>query len=77
MVNGPLAGLTLLEALDTDERIAGHYRLDAVRAHLREMAGDRQAAIAHYLAAAGRTTSMPERHYLATQAARLGAEKQP
>ena len=77
MVNGPLAGLTLLEALDTDERIAGHYRLDAVRAHLREMAGDRQAAIAHYLAAAGRTTSMPERHYLATQAARLSAEKQP
>jgi predicted RNA polymerase sigma factor len=77
MVNGPLAGLTLLEALDTDERIAGHYRLDAVRAHLREMAGERQAAIAHYLAAAGRTTSMPERHYLATQAARLAAEKQP
>ena len=77
MVNGPLAGLTLLEALDTDERIAGHYRLDAVRAHLREMAGDRQAAISHYLAAAGRTTSMPERNYLATQAARLAAEKQP
>ena len=77
MVNGPRAGLTLLEALDADDRIAGHYRLDAVRAHLREMAGDRQAAIVHYLAAAGRTTSMPERHYLATQAARLAVEKQP
>ena len=31
MVHGPTAGLTLLEALD--DRLAGHYRLDAVRAH--------------------------------------------
>ena len=64
-------GLTLLEALDADERMAGHYRLDAVRAHLLEMAGDREAAIAHYQAAAGRTASLPERNYLATKAARL------
>ena len=48
MVNGPSAGLKLLEALDEDPRLAGHYRLDAVRAHLHEMAGDREAAIAHY-----------------------------
>ncbi len=75
MVHGPLAGLELLEPLDADERLAGHYRLDAVRAHLREMAGDHQAAIAHYRAAAGRTTSMPERNYLTTQAARLFAER--
>ena len=52
--------------------MAGHYRLDAVRAHLLEMAGDREAAIAHYRAAAARTTSVPERNYLATKAARLG-----
>ena len=58
MVHGPRAGLELLEALDADERLAGHYRLDAVRAHLLEMAGDREAAIAHYRAAAGRTTSV-------------------
>jgi predicted RNA polymerase sigma factor len=70
MVHGPAAGLTLLEALD--EPLAGHYRLDAVRAHLFEMAGDVDAASAHYRAAAGRTTSIPERHYLATQAAKLG-----
>jgi hypothetical protein len=44
-----------------------------VRAHLHEMAGDRRLAIAHYLAAAGRTTSLPERTYLETQASRLGA----
>jgi predicted RNA polymerase sigma factor len=42
-----------------------------VRAHLLEMAGDRDGAIAAYRAAAGRTTSLPERDYLATQAARL------
>jgi predicted RNA polymerase sigma factor len=72
MVHGPAAGLKLLEALD--EPLAGHYRLGAVRAHLFEMAGDVQQAIAHYRAAAGRTTSLPEQHYLATQAARLRAQ---
>ncbi len=71
MVHGPAAGLKLLEALDVP--LAGHYRLDAVRAHLREMAGDVRQAIAHYRAAASRTTSLPEQHYLATQAARLKA----
>ena len=71
MVHGPPAGLELLHALDTDGRLAGHHRLDAVRAHLLEMAGDHQAAIAHYRLAASRTTSLPERNYLMTQAARL------
>jgi RNA polymerase sigma factor (sigma-70 family) len=71
MVEGPAAGLGLLAPLDADERIAGHYRLDAVRGHLHEMAGDRPTAIAHYRAAAGRTSSIPERHYLAMKAARL------
>jgi RNA polymerase sigma factor (sigma-70 family) len=71
MVHGPAAGLKLLEPLD--EPLAGHYRLDAVRAHLYEMAGDTQAAMAHYRAAAARTTSIPEQQYLTTQAARLRA----
>jgi len=71
MVHGPSAGLDLLQALDADGRLAGHHRLDAVRAHLLEMAGDHEAAIAHYQTAAGRTTSLPERNYLVTQAARL------
>ena len=44
-----------------------------VRAHLHEMAGDTQAAMAHYRAAAARTTSIPEQQYLTTQAARLRA----
>jgi predicted RNA polymerase sigma factor len=75
MAHGPRTGLELLAALDADKRLAGHYRLDAVRAHLHEMAGDHQAAIAHYLAAAGRTTSIPERDYLNTRAARLAAKR--
>jgi RNA polymerase sigma factor (sigma-70 family) len=71
MVHGPAAGLELLNALDADGRLAGHHRLDAVRAHLLELAGDHQAAIEQYSIAAGRTTSLPERNYLITQAARL------
>jgi RNA polymerase sigma factor (sigma-70 family) len=71
MVQGPSKGLELLGALDSDPRLAGHHRLDAVRAHLLEMAGDHEAAITHYRIAAGRTTSIPERNYLVTQAARL------
>jgi predicted RNA polymerase sigma factor len=71
MVHGPSEGLALLTALDVDGRLAGHHRLDAVRAHLLELAGDHQAAIAHYRIAAGRTASIPERNYLLSQAARL------
>jgi predicted RNA polymerase sigma factor len=69
MVDGPAAGLRLLESLD--EPLAGHHRLDAVRAHLLEMAGDSESAITHYRAAAGRTTSVAERDYLTTRAVRL------
>ena len=72
MVHGPSKGLELLRTLDTDARLAGHYRLDAVRAHLLEMTGDYEGAIKHYRIAASRTTSIPEQNYLMTQAARLG-----
>jgi RNA polymerase sigma factor (sigma-70 family) len=75
MVHGPRAGLELLKALDEDERLAGHYRIAAVRAHLLERAGDLDAALEHYRAAAGRTTSIPERDYLLTQAARLNKSR--
>ena len=75
MVHGPREGLKLLEALDGDPRLAGHYRLDAVRGHLLERAGDPEAAIERYRAAASRTASIPERNYLTTQAARLAATR--
>lgn len=77
MVRGPLTGLALLEPLDSDARIAGHYRLDAVRAHLWEMAGQCERAIEHYRAAAERTTSLPERNYLTTKAARMAVTTKP
>ena len=76
MVHGPSKGLELLRALDEDGRLASHYRLDAVRAHLLEMVGDYQSSIKHYRIAASRTTSMPEQNYLMTQAARI-AEREP
>jgi RNA polymerase sigma factor (sigma-70 family) len=71
MIHGPTAGLDLVKALDDDPRIAGHYRLDAVRGHLYEMSHDTGRAITHYRAAAERTTSIPERNYLLAKAARL------
>ncbi len=71
MVHGPAAGLTLLDGLDADARLRGHHRLDAVRAHLLERAGDREGAMECYRKAAGKTSSAPERDYLTTQAARL------
>jgi predicted RNA polymerase sigma factor len=69
MVDGPSAGLAALAGLDS--RLPGHHRLDAVRAHLLEMAGDPNDAITHYLRAASRTTSLAERDYLAGKVARL------
>jgi RNA polymerase sigma factor (sigma-70 family) len=74
MVYGAAKGLELLDALKADARLADHHRLDAVRAHLLELAGDREAAVRHYRAAAGKTGSLPERNYLLTQAARLSSE---
>jgi RNA polymerase sigma factor (sigma-70 family) len=71
MVEGPAAGLAMLGPLDEDERMAGHHRLAAVRGHLLELAGDREAALTAYRAAARGTTSVPEQRYLEGRAARL------
>jgi RNA polymerase sigma factor (sigma-70 family) len=73
MVHGPSKGLELLDALKTDARLADHHRLDAVRAHLLELTGDREGAATLYRTAAGKTASLPERNYLLTQAARLSS----
>jgi len=75
MVNGPEAGLALIDELARDDRVAGHYRLDAVRGHLYAMAGDARKAIEHFHAAAERTASIPERDYLITKAARLSPSR--
>ncbi|WP_207915239.1 RNA polymerase sigma factor [Micromonospora sp. 15K316] len=73
MVHGPDAGLAALAGLADDPRLVGHHRLHAARAHLHEMAGDRDRAVADYREAAGRTNSLPEQRYLTMRAARLAA----
>jgi RNA polymerase sigma factor (sigma-70 family) len=76
MVHGANKGLELLDTLRADARLADHHRLDAVRAHLLELAGDHRGAVRHYRAAAGKTGSLPERNYLLAQAARLSSKLQ-
>ncbi|MFC9653519.1 RNA polymerase sigma factor [Streptomyces sp. NPDC059892] len=73
MVRGADAGLAILDDLDADGRLAGSHRLYVARAHLLEMAGDPQGALANYREAARRTTSLPERRYLTLRAARVAA----
>jgi hypothetical protein len=60
-----------MKALDGDARLSRRYRVDAARAHLHELAADRERACSHYRAAAERTASIPERNYLLARAARL------
>ncbi|MGP4016867.1 RNA polymerase sigma factor [Saccharopolyspora sp. 5N708] len=69
--DGPVAALSMLSELESDDRMARHHRLVAVRAHLLELAGDAAGARENYLLAARRTTSLPEQRHLRTRAARL------
>ncbi|MCK2216154.1 sigma-70 family RNA polymerase sigma factor [Actinomadura sp. ATCC 31491] len=71
MVHGPRAGLDRLDRLAADDRLKGHHRPAAVRAHLLEMAGDPAGAARAYQEAARLTSSLPERDYLEHRAARL------
>jgi RNA polymerase sigma factor (sigma-70 family) len=74
MVLGPQAGLRQLAAAEADPVLTGHHRVHAVRAHLLDLAGDRQAARAQYQLAARRTLSIPEQRYLESRAAQLAEE---
>jgi predicted RNA polymerase sigma factor len=74
MARGARSGLDLVDTLEGDERLAEDHRLYAVRAHLLEMSGDRAGAHAAYLAAAGRTTNLPQQRYLHARAARIADE---
>ncbi|MBS1891662.1 MAG: sigma-70 family RNA polymerase sigma factor [Actinobacteria bacterium] len=69
MAEGPRAGLELLA--EVEPRLEGHHRVHAVRAHLLELAGDRDDAHAEYVRAAELTASLPEQRYLTKRAARL------
>ena len=71
MVGGPRAGLAVLGTLDADDRMTHTHRLEAVRGHLLELAGEPGAARESYQRAARMTASVPEQRYLAMRAARL------
>ena len=71
MSRGPAAGLAELDAIEHDERLAGHHRSTAVRAHMLELAGDHAGAASAYRAAAQLTKSLPERRYLESRAAAM------
>jgi RNA polymerase sigma factor (sigma-70 family) len=71
MARGAPAGLALLDALQADDRLADDHRLYAVRAHLLEMTGQREAARDAYHAAARRATNLPQQRYLHARAVRL------
>jgi RNA polymerase sigma factor (sigma-70 family) len=72
-VDGPLAGLSALEQVET--QLGSHHRLDAVRARLHERAGHLEIAAEHYTRAAARSRNTAERDYLTKQAARLRRER--
>ena len=59
------------ERLLEDPAMRRHHRTHAVRAHLLDMAGEREAAEQAYLHAARLTASVPEQRYLNARAARL------
>lgn len=64
MVSGPNRGLSLLDELRGDPRIAGDHRYLTARAHLLEMSGDEVAARDAYLAAARRAPTIGQQRYL-------------
>ncbi|MFC1408032.1 RNA polymerase sigma factor [Streptacidiphilus sp. N1-12] len=72
-VHGPQAALELLATLDGEPALARHHRLHAVRAHLLEAAGDRDAAREAFRQAARLTLSLPEQRYLDARARALSA----
>jgi RNA polymerase sigma factor (sigma-70 family) len=71
MVHGPRAGLERLEAAEQDPALSGHHRVAAVRAHLLELAGEKEAAQDAYRLAARLTLSLPEQRYLESRASSL------
>lgn len=70
-VHGPNAGLTVLDTVSGDERMSQTHRLDAVRGHLLELAGDHDAARQSYRRAMTGTTSVAEQRYLSLREASL------
>jgi RNA polymerase sigma factor (sigma-70 family) len=75
MVEGPAAGLALLDALE--KHLGHHYRLIAARGHLLQRSGDVPGAITAFRRAAQLTASIAERDFLLLRAARLAEQQTP
>jgi predicted RNA polymerase sigma factor len=71
MIDGPRAGLSLLQGLEADGRMTSSRRYHAVRAHLLERAGDQVAALTAYRTAIRYATNIQQQRYLNQQIARL------
>ncbi|MFN8051384.1 MAG: DUF6596 domain-containing protein [Acidimicrobiales bacterium] len=69
MVDGPDAALAMLTGVA--DRLEGHNRLHAVRAHLLERAGRVDEAVTEFRAAAAGALNVREQQYLTLQVARL------
>jgi RNA polymerase sigma factor (sigma-70 family) len=69
MSHGPAAGLPQVDSIA--DRLPDDHRVDAVRAHLLEMLGDRRGARTAYRAAAAKAKSLPQQRYLYARADRL------
>ena len=67
---GPDAAEAVLE--EAAGRLPDSHRVDAVRGHLAELRGDREAAREHYARAARHATNLAERRHLTARASRLG-----
>lgn len=74
MAEHPAAGLAMVDDLERAGRLATDHRFYAVRAHLRELIGETDAALADYHRAAALTASVPQQRYLNSRAARLAVE---
>ncbi|MFB9926779.1 RNA polymerase sigma factor [Amycolatopsis halotolerans] len=66
MVHGAREGL---RQLDEIAGLDDHHRVDVVRAHLLDLAGEHGQARVYYRSAAEKTLSVPERRYLESRAA--------
>jgi len=77
MADGPEAGLTLLDALVGDERLATYPYLQSARADLLRRLGRRAAAAAAYRAALALTANDVERAFLTRRLAEVGGSARP
>jgi RNA polymerase sigma-70 factor (ECF subfamily) len=72
MVDGPAAGLALLDALVADRRLSGYHLLPAARADLLRQLGRAEEAARAYQDALGLAGNEPEREFLRRRLASLG-----